>query len=165
MALTPHISIIPSNNPSIAGLLDDSTGSDVAITGRIIYIYAADGSLFIPATSWAIANASILLSILENDQSLSIRVDWINVSNTVLYTYSLINAFVKYEQQGIYELTQAQTANPSIAQDQNFYQNKLQLLCEVLSAQNAIDTGQDYFAAQLCIARGAYLLQNSNYFL
>lgn len=164
MPLTPHISIIPSNDPSIAGLLDDSTGSDVAITGRIIYIYSPDGTLFTPATSWAIANSSILLYILSNDQSLNIRVDWVNVSGTVLYTYSLINAFVKYEQQFIYQLTQDQTANPSIAQDTNFYQNKLQLLCEVLSAQNAIDIGHDQFAASLCIARGTNLIQNENYY-
>lgn len=164
MALTPSFAIIPSNDPQLVVLEDTSTGSDVLVVSRTVYIYGPDGSLFVAPVTWPIANASISLAILSTDASLNIRVDWLSVAPAVLYTYSKINAFVKYEQQYIYQLSQEQTANPSIAQDTNFYQNKLQLLCEVLSAQNAIDIGQDQFAASLAIARGTYLIQNSNMF-
>lgn len=163
MPITPSFAIIPSNSPSLVILSDTSTGSDVTLTSRTVYIYQSDGTLFVPAVTWAIADSSITLDILSSDEALNIRVDWATTIPAA-YTYSKINAFVKYGQQFIYSQTQAQTANPSIAQDQNFYQNKLQLLCEVLSAQNAIDTGGDQFAASLCIARGTYLIQNSNMF-
>lgn len=167
MAFNASFEIIPSNNPSLIILSDNSTGSDAGLTGRTIYIYDATGNLFVPAVSWAIANTSITLDILSSDQALNIRCDWASsapLSPPSSYTYSKINAFVLYGQQYAYSLTMDQAANPSIAQDQNFYQNKLQLFCEILAAQNAIDIGASVFNAQLCIDRYTYLINNSQYF-
>lgn len=167
MPFNAAFSISDSSNPQLVVLNDTSIGSDPNLTGRTVTLYAADGSVYTTA-NWPIADSSISLAVLSKDISLNVAVSWASsdpLPDPSTYTYSEIHAFVRYEQDYGYYLTQLQTANPSIAQDQNFYSNKLRLLCEILSAKDAIDIGGDSFAAQMCIERGNYLIANPlNYF-
>jgi len=167
MPFNAAFEIVPSSNPELVILQDTSIGDDPNLTGRTITLYDADGSVYETA-EWAAGDGSITLAILPRDVALNVSVSWASsdpLPDPSTYTYSQIHAFMRHEQNYAYHLTQLQTANPSIAQDANFYNNKLRLLCEILSATNAIEIGEDLFAAQMCIQRGNYLIENPlNYF-
>lgn len=166
MAFSASFSITPTANASTFVLEDTSTGSDAGLTGRTIYVYQASGQLLVSPIAWAIGDNTISLDILEQDYGLNVRVDWASSSPIPgsTYTYSLIYAFVKYGQQFIYNLTQYQQSNPSVVQDGNWYVNKLTVLCLILSAQNAIDTGEDLFGAQSCISLYQAYINNQQYY-
>lgn len=167
MSFNAAFSILPTADPAVFILTDTSTGSDMNLTGRTISLFQTDGSLLVPAIPWPIANSSISLNVLPTDMALNISVSWASSSPLAppsSYIYTQIYAFVKYAQQFLYSWTQEQQANPAITQDQNFYKNKLIVFCEILSAQNAIETGSDIFAAQAAIERYLYIMANSNYY-
>lgn len=167
MPYNASFSIVDSSSPSLVVLQDTSTGSDVNITGRTVTLYNADGSVY-AQTSWPIGQNTLIMDVLSRDVALSVSVDVVSGDpepDPSTYTYSIIHAFNRYAKNYIYYLTQLQTANPSIAQDPNYYNNKLRLFCEILSQENAIDVGQDVFAAQMRIAAANYMMANPlNYF-
>jgi hypothetical protein len=160
-------SISESSNPSLVVINDTSTGSDPNITSKTLTLYNADGSVYATA-DWPVGDSSITLDILPRDVALNIVLSVASSDpepDPSTYTYSEIHAFLQYSKQYIYALTQRQTANVGIAQDPNYYSNKLRLLCEILSAGNAISIGEDVFAAQQCIERGNFMIANElNYF-
>src|SRR4051812_32015248 len=98
MALTPNfVASQAGGTPQNLTLTDSSTGSDGAITQRRIYLVQADGTYLTPSGSttdyiaWAYANASITISdILSNDIALSILVQWLSVTNVVLYDKTIL---------------------------------------------------------------------------
>lgn len=159
--------IVASDNPSLIILQDNSEGTDANLTGRTIYLYNADGSLFTPPIAWVIGDSSITLDVLSEDAALNIRVDWASSNpepDPSTYTYSQIHAFTKYGKDYVYYLTEMQTSNPSITQDRSYYSNKLRLLCEILSAENAINVGHSIYGAAQCIARYTYMIQNPTFY-
>src|SRR3990172_265316 len=94
--LTPNFTASQnSGTPSVITLTDSSTGSDVAITQRRAYLLQANGEDLGPTGTstyyiqWAYANSSIDIDVLSVDTALSITVQWLNVSNTVLYTKTI----------------------------------------------------------------------------
>lgn len=155
--------------PSNIVLTDTSGGSDVAVTGRVVRILNAAGNPVVPTGNpssifilWPIANATITLNVLPTDASYSVQVDWVNVSNAVLYTLTQKFSFTLYSETFYYSLTQLQSASPGIVQDVNYYTNKLILRCSIDEANQAIAYAGDLFSAQSALNRAAYLIQNQN---
>lgn len=161
MPFVPSFTAIATIDPTAIQFLDTSTGSDGAIVSRQILIYNTTQQLLVPAITWAypIPNP-FTVNPLQQDGAFNIVVNWLNSAGTAIYTTSIINDFVGFLQQFWYQLTQYETSNPNIIQDTNYYYSKLKLICEILSANNAITTGNDVFGSQSCIQRAIYLMQN-----
>ena len=78
MALIPNFSTEQfSGTPNAFTITDTSTGSDVTITSRRIYLLQANGTFLVPAGTntnyivWNIADSSIVLDVLSQDTALS----------------------------------------------------------------------------------------------
>lgn len=154
---------VPINVSSFI-LTDTSTGSDGAIVGRQVLCYTAAGTLYTPAIPWALATNPITLNILTADVALNIVVQWLSNTGAVLYSTSLIYAFTANGELFYYQLTQAQSSNPSIIQDQSYYYWKMVLRVELDSAVQAINVGQDVQGSNQCIVRYQQLLNNEPYY-
>lgn len=158
--------ITKTADPSTFIITDNSSGSDPDLTGRVIYLYTANGSLLVPAITWPIGQSSYTFTGLEQDVALNVRVEW-SSSNPLpdpsTYTYSELNYFVQFGEQFLYGLTQQQTANPSIVQDTTYYANKGIVRTEIDSAINAIDVGNDLAGSEYCIARYTAMMNAQNY--
>lgn len=161
MALTPSFTITPTSNAAAFTLTDTSTGSDGAIVGKVILLYLVSNSLLVPSIPWPTATNPITISPLTQDVALNVTVNWVDVDGNVLYTASMIYAFVQYGEQFYYGLTQQATATPTIVNDQLYYQNKSILRDELDSAVQAITIGQDVYSAQECIGRYQQLINNA----
>ena len=164
MPLTPNFSAsVLSGTPETITFSDTSTGSDVLVTQRRIYLLQADGEYLVPEgtttdyVQWALANSSISLTVLSQDTALSVTVEWLNSSNVVLYTKTIAFGFDAFGQNFFYSLSDGQVpiVNPPVALSQNYYQNKLQFLCYLKSAEQAITYASDIRKAQI-----AYDLDN-----
>lgn len=162
MSLTPNFTIAQTSNQSQLFLTDTSTGSDGAITDRQILIYRTDNSLLVPSIDWPIANTSITIATLTMDVAINAVVNWIDSGGGVLYTKAMIFAATQYAEQFYYGLTQQQSSQPNIVNDQNYFANKSKLRTLIDSATQAINVGNDIYSAQTSIALYQMMLQYPN---
>lgn len=160
-------------SPSVIYLEDTSTGSDGSITDRRVYITNAAGQYLTAGnspsatpvyTTWLLANTTTTIDVLNVDMGLYIRVDWINVSGTVLYTKTTLYGFYQYTQSFLLQLTKNQSANPGILQDTNYWGDKANLHTLLKDAQNAISPGGDIYSCQNSLNLAQWLITNSKFF-
>ena len=171
MALVPNFTITQSvGSPNNLVFVDSSTGSDGTITSRRIYIRQADGTnLVVEGTTtdyevWAYSASSITLDILTTDISALVTVEWLDVSNVVLYTKAVNYGFTGYNEDFDYTLTQMIASNPLNIADNDFFGFKSQLRTYIDSGDNAISRASDIYAAQLCYTKANELRTNSVYY-
>jgi len=158
--------------PSTLVIADTSTGSDVAITTRKIYITTANETYLTEAgqsttptyTQWDEPNATIELDILDQDYALNIRIEWCNSSGTALYTSYNLFCFTLYSNQFYYTLTQLQSTGNLNVNDTVYYTNKEKLKIFIDSANNAVEYASDITGAQQCLNAAAYMIDNQNLF-
>lgn len=169
MPLTPNFSAAQSAvSPSIVVLADTSTGSNVAITKRRIYITDFQGVAVVPSGTttsyieWPLAQTTINLTILERDMALTIRVDWLDVSNGIINTLTQVFCFSIYTKQFLYYLVQNQGLQPQIVQDNNYYSNLALLWASLKGAINAVELANDAAASQSQLNVAYNLMQNQN---
>lgn len=171
MPLTPNFTASQfSGTPSVITLTDTSTGSDVAITSRRVYLLQANGTFLVPAGTttdyvvWDLVDTSIDLDVLSQDSALSITVQWMSSTNTIVTSKTISFAFTAYNETFYYGLTESQVANSNLSASTNWYQTKLVLRVEIDSADQAITFASDIYSAQAALNRATYISTNQALF-
>ena len=171
MALIPNFTVSQTAGlPSVININDNSTGSDVAVSSRQIFIQTNIGSYLVPTGTttnyivWALANTSIVLDILNKDYAINITVNWLDVNGAILYTKTSLNLFTLYLKSFFYSLTQYQASNLSITQNTSYYESKSKLWGFIKGAEVAISLGNDISGAQLQLDAGSQMINNEKLF-
>lgn len=171
MSLTPNFSVSQNyGTPSAFTITDTSTGSDVSITSRRVYLMQANGQYLVPSGTltdyivWSIVDPTITLDVLTQDTALSITVQWLNSVNTVVETKTSSYALTAYNETFYYGLTENQVANSNLTASTEWYQWKMMLRVELDSAYQAISFASDIYSAQSALNRATFISTNSNYF-
>lgn len=157
-------------NPSIITLTDVSTGTDVAITQRRVLLQESNGNYLVPAgtttsyVQWSYLEPSISINALDKDYALYITVQWLNVTNNVLYTKTTLYEFSLYNRTFSYSLVRRQASIPTIINDTNWLNNKIWLRVSLEDAVEAISLGGDISASQNCLDNATNLRINSNFY-
>jgi len=173
MPLTPNFSTSQQAGlPSDVIVTDTSTGSDVAIVSRRVYLINYAGEYLVESTNtttdytvWPLAQTSISIDCLTEDTALQVIVNWVDISGVTLYTKTSLAGFTLFNETFYYSLTQGQAAisNPSyILQDNTYFQNKSKLRCLIDSGNQAIALGYDITSAQECYDLATYMVNNQN---
>jgi len=174
MAIVANFSA--SQTPGVPGtilLTDTSTGTDVAVTQRRVYIQTAAGDYLVeegvtteysPWIDFPATTELTLTDILDKDYGVRVVVQWLDVSDTVLYDKTLYYGFTCYNEDFDYQLTQTVAGNPLLISDNNFWGNKSTLRGYIDSGNNAITRNSDTAAAQQCYDLAANMRINSQYF-
>lgn len=172
MPLTPDFSASQTlGDESTVSLTDTSTGSDGAITQRRVYLRKADGTFLVPEGNgndeyieWPWADSEIDIDALDKDYALDVIVQWLNVSNVILYSKTELIGFPLYNETFDYGLTQLLSGNPLLINDNDFFSNKSDLRVEIDSGNQAIEQASDIYGAQQCYDRATALRISSQYF-
>lgn len=171
MPITPSFQISQSSvNAALITATDDSSGSDVAITQRRIYFQTSIGTYLVESGTttdyeqWAYADSSDTWEILTTDEALSITVQWLDVSNNVLYSLTQVYCLSQYNRQFFYYLVQQQALTPSIIQDQTYFSNMATYWMNIIGAIKAVEIGADIAASQNCLNRATYMMTNQSLF-
>lgn len=152
--------------PSIINLEDVSTGSDADIVTRQAYFRTNTGAYLVPTGTttdyvlWPLADISLDFDILDKDYSLSITVQWLNVSGTVLYTKTSLVNFSLYNEEFDYSLTSKQASNTRVVADSSFYENRMKLRVEIDNAKQAVTLAGNITNGQASNDRATYLRDN-----
>ena len=173
MPLSPNFTASQnSGTPNLIFLTDTSTGSDVTITKRRIYLLQSDGTYLTPAGTpvnqhyidWALIDTTISLNVLIQDTALSITVQWLTAGNVEVASVTTSFAFTAYNETFYYGLTESQVANANLTASTNWYQTKMILRVELDSAYQAISFASDIFSAQAALNRATFISTNQSYF-
>lgn len=167
MPLTASFSIgqLPSN-PSILVATDTSTGSDVLVVARRIYIQDANGNYLVPTgtttqyTVWPIADLIIQLNVLSNDAACSVMVEWVDSGGTARYTVSNTFCFSLFSKQFAYSLIQGLV--PLITLNTNYSANLANLWAAIKGAINAVEDMSDIFTSQNCLNQAINFKKNQS---
>lgn len=171
MSFTPNFSISQTAlNPALVIATDTSTGSDVLITQRRITLQNANGDYLVTDgittdyNAWALVTNPISLNLLTEDQAVNITVEWLNISNAVLYSKSQNYCLAYFNKQFLYYLIQMQGLTPGIVQDTNYNTNVGVFWTTIIGAVNAVEIGDDIAASQNSLNRGTQMRLAQNYF-
>ena len=167
MPLTPLFTTNQiDGSPSVIVLQDISTGSDVSIAERRIYLKKSNGSYLVPSgvtTSyipWALGTNPISVDVLNKDYALSILITWNAANGDILYSKEVLTLFTLYNKSYFYYLTQVQADNISITQDSIFFINKTKLWTFITSAENAVVLASDQAGAQNSLDAATFMIKN-----
>lgn len=171
MALTLNFSTSqPVGEPSVVTVEDESTGSDAAITQRRVYLRQANGEFLVPSGTttdyieWDYSQSTIDIDALDKDYALDVVVEWLNVSNVVLYDKTLPRGFTSYNEDFDYGLTQQLSGNPMLINDNRFFTEKSDLRTAIDSGDQALDRASDVYGAQRCYDTATNLRLKSQYY-
>lgn len=170
MPLTPVISVGQTpGNPGVVTIADLSTGSNVLITQRRVYLktslntYLVEEGTTTDYEEWALIDSSIDIDALDKDYGLLVTVEWLDVTNVVLYTISDTYGLKCYNEDFDYGLTQMLTANPENIGDNSFFEHKSQLRNYIDSGDKAIERASDIYSAQVAYDKATKLRIKSAY--
>ena len=159
-----------SGTPNLIFLTDTSTGSDVTITKRRIYLLQSNGTYLVPTGTttdyieWALVDTTTSLNVLIQDTALSITVQWLTAGNVEVASVTTSFAFTAYNETFYYGLTESQVANANLTASTNWYQTKMILRVELDSAYQAISFASDIFSSQAALNRATYISTNQSFF-
>ena len=170
MPLTPNFTAVQLyGSPNEIVLTDTSTGSDVTITSRRVFIQMPNGTYLVEEGTttdyevWNIADDSITLDVLTKDVAVTITVQWLDVTDTVVVPKVYEFGFTQFNESFDYGLTQMLTANPMLINNNDFFQNKSELRVCIDSGNQALSLVGDLFAAQQCYDRATNFRLDSRY--
>jgi len=170
MPLVPLFTVTQSlGSPSDVILTDSSTGADAAITSRRVYFQTSAGTFLVEEgtstdyEAWALVDTSATFDVLDKDYGLRILVQWLNVSNAVLYDKVGYYGLTEYNEEFDYSRTQNVAANALLMNDNNFWKNKTKLRTLIDSGNNAITNVSDINAAQQCYDQATTMRLNAQY--
>jgi hypothetical protein len=152
-------------------LVDSSSGTDVTAVNRRVYLVNAAGEYItesgttttVAYTEWPLVDgATLTLDVLSVDAALNITLSYVTAGGAVANgaTLTSLNGFTLFNESFLYTLTQAQSSDPSILQDTNYYANKSKLRENIDSGNQAITLADDIQSAQQCYDLATYLVTN-----
>lgn len=169
MPLSPSFQISQSAlTPNIITATDNSGGADAAITQRRIYFQTSYGTyLVVSGTTtdynpWPLSDVTKSFNVLQQDECLNIRVDWLDVSNTVLYTLTNQFALSEYNKQFLVYLVENQGLTPGIVQDSNYSGNMAIFWVNIIAGINQVEFAADIAGGQNCFNRATYMRINES---
>lgn len=169
MPLSPSFAISQAAGvPSVISIEDTSSGSDVSVTQRRVYFQLADGSYLNQSgtstdyEAWALADDSEDFDVLTTDKAVLITVQWLNVSNAVVYEEEQLYNFNQYTKQASIDLSRALASNPSKLNDGDYWLNRMKLRVNIDDSEQAVELAGDISLAQSALDRATHLVQNQS---
>lgn len=156
--------------PESFTLTDTSTGSNVLITQRRVYLQKSDGTYLVPSGTttdyieWDWVDSTILLDVLDKDYALSILVQWLNVSDAVLYAKTTLSGFSMYNNDFNYSLVYDEANGLASLNSQNWLFGRMKLYVALNDATTSVVSMNSITNGQAADDRGTYLRLNPNLF-
>lgn len=170
MALTPNFSIgqvmgVPAN----VVLTDTSTGSDVTIVGRRIYLYTDAGTTLVPTgittayNDWPLADTTItIVNVLPKDYSINANVRWVDVDGNTVVEKTILTNFNMYNQLYNYSLVSQEANGLASLNVANWLNYRMSLYLALNDSDTSIIDMSSITNGQTANDRGTYLRENPN---
>lgn len=156
--------------PAVVLLTDTSTGSDVLVTSRNVFLITNNQAYLVPAGTstnyivWAIANATTQINALDKDYALQVTVNWVNSIGATLYTKTILVNINNYSSAFEYSLVFDEANGLASLNSHKWLSSRMKLRLAIDDSGNAILKGNNITIAQSADDRGTWLIKNKNTF-
>lgn len=160
-----------AGSPGSVLFADTSSGSDGAVTTRRLYISDETGAFIVPTgistqySVWALPlSTTLTLSLFSEASAVKIVAQWLNVSGTVLYDYTIAaSGFTQYLEEFLYGKVQLMSQNPLLINDNNFWKNYSKVRTLTDAGNQALLQASDLYNAQQCYEAATEIMDNAQY--
>lgn len=167
MSLTVNFTSSESlSSPELITFTDISTGSDLSITGRRIYVQLYDGS-YLPSggntdyISWSYSDGSIEVDLLTKSTTANVRVDWM-AGSTVAYTKTILTEWDLFDYLFLFGLLSSQTSSPAVSSNTGYYPNSFKMITNLFQSESAVNDMDDLYSSQAALDRNQLFINNEN---
>lgn len=172
MALTVNFTSsesLSSNN--LVTFTDTSTGTDLTITTRRIYIRLANGNWLTTAgesttsayESWSYSLATIQLDLLSRSTTANVTVEWY-AGASLVYTKTILMEWDLYDYVFLFGLLSAQTSFPAVNDNQGYWPNSFAMITNLFQSESAVTNMDDLYSSQAALDRNQYFIDNQSMF-
>jgi hypothetical protein len=156
------------STPENVTISDTSVGTDVSIVERRVFLLQANGDYLVPSGTdtdyivWSNSGSSTLEieDVFDKDYAISCTVQWLDSTDTVIYTKTILFAFTAYSETGYSELISDQSSYPRILNDPSYVANLSKLRLFIDSAEQAVEFGEDIYKSQRALDFAKDMLDN-----
>jgi hypothetical protein len=169
MAIVPNFTASQNiTTPTVVTITDSSTGSDGAITGRLVAMQLYDGTYLTPTGTSTTAyyfsfplssGSSIALTCMSQDYAVNITILWVGGSTT-LYSKLLLFEFNAYARTYRCTLLKAIASNSDLLDSSNFFSVYSNITCYIDGANEAVALMGDITTSQLCNNKAKVYIDN-----
>ena len=171
MALVPNFSSsesLSSNN--LVTFTDTSTGSDLTITTRRIYVRLANGNWLttggVESTTsaymtWSYADASTTIDLLTRSTTANVTVEWYAVA-VLTYTKTILTEWDWYDYVFLFGLLSAQTSYPARTDSIGYWPNSWYMCTNLFQSEVAVEDMDDLYSSQAALDRNQLMISNEN---
>ena len=171
MSSSPAFTISQTpTNPALVIAEDTSAGVDALIVSRRITFTTYSGSTIVPTgtstsyVSWPLVTNPITINLLQQDTACNVLVEWLGVTDNVLYSTSQTYCFAEFNQSYLYYLIAQQAQAYPIIQDTNYWSNVGIFWTNIIGAQKAVEIGGDISSSQASLDRATYMQTKAQLF-
>lgn len=112
---------------------------------------------------WPYSESSITYSnLLDKDYAISVQVDWLSATSTVLYTKTILYVFQRHNIEFDFSLTYSESVGISSLNSANWLTGRMSLRLAINDADNAITESGSITDSQKACDRGTYIRLNPN---
>ena len=154
--------------PNLIVFNDTSTGTDAAIKSRRVYMQQSNGAYLVESgvtppdyEVWSLAvGNTISYNVLNKDYALNITVQWLGITDNILYSSTVSYGFSTYAKIYNTKLSKAQVSSPSLLDGDNWLSTKFALNTYIKAADDAISLGAGIAIAQLSLNKAKFIIDN-----
>ncbi len=170
MPIIPNFKITQTLGvPDSINFEDISTGTDVLVTARRVYLTTASGSFLVEQGTitnyelWNLIDANKTLKVLGKDYALRVTIDLVDNAGVVRYTKTYPLLFSFFNEEFDLQLGQAIAGNPMLISDNNYLSNKVKFRNFIDAASNAMVYLNEINTSQLLIDEATKMRKSSTY--
>lgn len=161
---------LSSNN--LVTFTDTSTGTDLSLTNRRIYVRLANGNWLttggVQSTTsaymdWSYSDVSTIIDLLTNSTTANVTVEWY-AGSTLTYTKTILIEWDLYDYLFLYNLLSAQTSSPSVNANQGYWPNSWLMCTNLFESEQAVELMDDLYSSQAALDRNQALINKENLF-
>lgn len=172
MALSPDFLIGQVTGIPQSILIEDtSTGSDVTIVARHIFLTQDNGDTLVPSGTttnyilWPLVDTSFTIeNILDMDYSLTVTVNWVDVLGATVETKSEDSNFKMYNSLFNYSLVSDEANGLASLNSINWLTSRMKLYLALNDSDTSVTDMSSITNGQDANDRGTYLRENKNLF-
>lgn len=159
---------LSSNN--LVTFTDTSTGTDLSLTNRKIYVRLANGNWLTaggvqsPTSAymdWSYSDASTTIDLLTNSTTANVTVEWY-AGSALTYTKTILIEWDLYDYVFLFGLLSAQTSFPAVNANQGYWPNSFYMVTNLFQSEQAVELMDDLYSSQAALDRNQWLINNQN---
>ena len=173
MPITPSFrSSLSISSNNLVTFVDNSSGTDLSLTNRRIYVVLANGNWLTTGgvessteayIDWSYADTSTVINLLTKSTTASVTVKWY-AGSTYVTEETILMEWDLFDYCFLFGLLSAQTSYPARTDNTGYWSNSFKMITNLFQSEQATELMEDIYSSQASLDRNYYMITHQNNF-